>query len=199
MRSIYIVPGIAMLLAASGPALGQVTPVSKTTAQPNEQVMPGTENIKNKEAKMKRNKETIKAIFEQSFNKRNMELLGDLVDPEYVAPNGEHGPAGFKKTFGGLIKVMPDIQWNLKDLAADSDKVFARWEVNGTNTGQFQHFPATGKKVTGTGMGIFTFRDGKVISSIVQTDRLGFLQQIGVLPLDLSALSNGAKEPNNKE
>jgi hypothetical protein len=39
-----------------------------------------------------------------------------------------------------------------------------------------------GKSVTNSGSGIFHFKDDKVVAAGLETDRLGFLQQIGAVP-----------------
>ena len=65
-----------------------------------------------------------------------------------------------------------------------------KWTIQGTHTGQFQYIAPTGKKVSSTGIGIYTLKDGKINATQVLTDRLGFLQELGVLPADLSTLVN---------
>ncbi|TWJ02384.1 putative ester cyclase [Mucilaginibacter frigoritolerans] len=139
---------------------------------------------------MENNKEVIRRLFEEALNNRKMGLLAELVSANYTSQNGDKGPEGMEKTFSGLIKAFPDLQWHIKELIAEGDKVFANWEVQGTNTGQYQVFAPTGKSVTGTGMGVFTFKDGKIVQSSVQTDRLGFLQALDILPHDLSRVNS---------
>ena len=63
-----------------------------------------------------------------------------------------------------------------------------RWSWKGTHSGQFQQFAATGKIISNSAMAIYEFKDGKIINNLVQTDRFGFLQELGILPADLSAL-----------
>ena len=139
---------------------------------------------------MENNKEVIRRLFEDALNKRNMGLLTELVSADYTSSDGDKGAAAMEKTFRGLIKAFPDLQWHIKELFAESEKVFASWDVQGTNTGQYQVFAPTGKNVTGSGMGVFTFKDGKIVQSDVQTDRLGFLQALDILPRDLSHLNS---------
>jgi len=145
----------------------------------------------NKEFKMsaiQKNKEVIRQLLEESLNKRNMGLLQDLVSGDYVGAQGKKGPAAFEGTLVGLIKAVPDIQWKIEDLVGEEDKVVVRWKWHGTNTGQYINFAATGKSITNTGIAIFEIKNGKIISSQVETDRLGFLQELDVLPVDLTLL-----------
>jgi len=136
------------------------------------------------------NKEVVRKIYEQALNKRNMKLLQDLVSAEYVGIRGMKGAAAFEEPVAALIKALPDVQWNIEELIGEGDKVLVRWKLQGTHTGPFQNFVATGKTVTNDGMGIYEFKNGKIVSNQIHTDRLGFLQQLEVLPSDLTLLSN---------
>jgi predicted ester cyclase len=136
------------------------------------------------------NKEVVKKIYEQAMNKRNLRLLKEIISEDYMGVQGIKGPAGFEATITALVHSFPDIQWKILELIGEGDKVMVKWEIQGTHTNAFQHIAPTGKKVTGTGMGIYEFKDGKVVSTQVQTDRLGFLQELGVLPADLSQLTS---------
>ncbi len=137
---------------------------------------------------IQKNKEVIRQLIEESLNKRNTGLLQDLVSGDYVGAQGKKGPAAFEGTLVGLIKAVPDIQWKIEDLIGEVDKVVVRWKWHGTSTGQYNNFAATGKSITNTGIAIFEFKNGKIISSQVETDRLGFLQELDVLPVDLTLL-----------
>jgi steroid delta-isomerase-like uncharacterized protein len=138
---------------------------------------------------IQKNKETISALYNNGFNKRELKLLQDFISPDYTGIDGTKGPASFEATVIALIKAMPDVQWKIQELLGEDEKVVVRWKIQGTQTGVFSGFPATGNTVSSDGMAIFEFEAGKIIRGTVQTDRLGFLQQIDVLPTDLSQLS----------
>ncbi len=131
---------------------------------------------------MQHNKETIRRLFEQALNKRNMGLLQELVADSYTGLQGQQGPAGFEGPIAPLIKAFPDIQWHIQQLCAEGDQVMVQWKWLGTHTAQYLELAATGKKVSNDGMGVFTLQDGKVIKAQLLTDRLGFWQQLDMLP-----------------
>jgi steroid delta-isomerase-like uncharacterized protein len=133
---------------------------------------------------IQKNKEVVQRLFEQALNKKNLGLLPDLIGPDFTDPPGEKGPAGFRATIEPLIKAFPDIRYELGDMVAEEDKVAVQWTWHGTQTGQFRNTPATGKLVTDDGMAIFTLKEGKITGGAILTDRLGFLQKLGVLPAD---------------
>jgi steroid delta-isomerase-like uncharacterized protein len=139
------------------------------------------------------NKRNVDRLFEACFNQGDVGLLEELVSPEYVGLQGERGPAGFKGIVVGLRTAFPDIHYTVEDLVAENDKVAVRWHWSGTHQAPFRAFPASHHKVTSTGAGIFRFRDGKIVAATLETDRLGFLQQVGVVPPD--AVLNAPQRP----
>jgi predicted ester cyclase/heme-degrading monooxygenase HmoA len=157
-------------------------------------------STKNKEVIMsatQHNKEVVRKLYEQSLNKRNLELLRDLVSEDYVGVRGIKGAAGFQEPVVPVIKGFPDIQWTIEELLGEGDKVFVKWKLQGTHTGQWQHYAITGKTITNEGMAVFELKDGKIINGKVLTDRLDFLQQLGALPQDLTQLSN--RQPSGNQ
>ena len=134
------------------------------------------------------NKELVRKIYDQSFNKRNFDLLKDLISEEYTGIQGKKGVAGFQDPVQVLIKSFPDMLWIVTNLIAEDDKVFVSWRVEGTYTSSFNNIPATGKKISSDGMCVLTLKEGKVISTQVLTDRLHFLQELEVLPADVNVL-----------
>lgn len=177
MRLLMNSIGLAAMLLVPGRSDGQVKNHINT-------------NTKNKEVVMAiQNKEVVRKLYEESLNKRNLELLHDFVSDEYVGPGGARGVSAFEEPVTAVIKGFPDIQWQIEALIADGDQVVVKWKIHGTHTGRFQQLSPTGKTVSNDGIGIYTLKDGKVVRTQVHTDRLSFLQQLNVLPTDLTLLS----------
>jgi predicted ester cyclase/heme-degrading monooxygenase HmoA len=141
------------------------------------------------------NKEVIRKVYE-AMNTRNVASLQSVISEEYTSATGTKGSAGFYEPIVTLTKALPDIQWKVEELIAEGDKVVVQQKVTGTQTGQFQYIAPTGNAVVNNGIAIYTFRNGKITSSQVNTDRLGFLQQLEVLPADLSTLQVNKEEVN---
>ncbi|HEY9048361.1 MAG TPA: ester cyclase [Ohtaekwangia sp.] len=135
------------------------------------------------------NKETIRKIY-AAMNTRNTESLRNSIAEEYTSATGTQGAAGFQEPLAILIKAFPDIHWNIEDLVAEGDKIVVKQKVTGTHANQFQYIAPTGNSIVNDGIAIYTFRQGKVAGSQVYTDRLGFLQQLEVVPTDLAAFAN---------
>jgi steroid delta-isomerase-like uncharacterized protein len=133
------------------------------------------------------NKRRVRALFEDCFTGGKLELLDELIAPTYSGPQGEKGADGFKRIVVGLRTAFPDIRYAIEDITAEGDRVALRWRWTGTHRGPFRTFAATMKPFENTGMATFQLRDGKIVAGTIETDRLGFLQQLGVVPADAGA------------
>lgn len=139
---------------------------------------------------MEQNKAVIRKLYEQTMNQRNIALLHELISDDYTNVRKQKGVAAFSEPITMLINAFPDIQWKIEELIGEYDKVVVRWKWHGTHTGPFQQFTPTGKTVSNDGVGIFELKNGKVTNICIDTDRLGFLQQVEALPADVTLFSN---------
>jgi steroid delta-isomerase-like uncharacterized protein len=140
-----------------------------------------------------RNKQVVRRIFEEYVNRGTPELLEELFAQDYVgAPSGAPtmGRDGFAAALRALRDGFPDVRYSISDLIAEGDRVAIRWQWQGTHSGVFRGpagtFPPTGRSISNDGIAIFQVGEGKVTQAWVITDRLGFLQAIGVLPVPAS-------------
>lgn len=145
-------------------------------------------NKKMETATIERNETIVRAVFEQAINERKPELLKNYIADEFVGARGARGAAGFLEPIKPLLAAFPDIRWHIEETVADGNKVAVRWRWTGTHKATFVSLEPTGKTISSDGMAIFELKDGKVIAANVQTDRLGFLQAMDVLPTDINQL-----------
>src|SRR5438552_2872085 len=100
-----------------------------------------------KEDAMEKNKDVARRIYEEVLNKRDLDLLDELVSPEYIEhdplPGQGTGIAGMKDRYRMLFDGL-DPHFSIEDVIAEGDKVVVRWVNSGTNVGQFLGIPATG-------------------------------------------------------
>jgi len=76
----------------------------------------------------------------------------------------------------------PDLSMSFDEQVADGDRVVTRWTAGGTHQGALQGIPATGRSARISGIFIHRLSDGIVTESWASFDRLGLLQQLGVIP-----------------
>jgi predicted ester cyclase len=126
---------------------------------------------------LNRNKQTIRSLYEEALSGHRLQLIDELFAPEFPG-----GAAGFRAQIAGLISAFPDIQYTVLDLVAEGERVAVRWQWAGTHAAPFRGFAPTQAKVSNDGMAIFAFSGGRIAGVELQTDRLGFLQQLGIVP-----------------
>ena len=90
--------------------------------------------------------------------------------------------AGFEQTTNEEDVAFPDWKTTTVDLTSQGNRVVMRFIGTGTQTGPLGGLPATGHKVTITGMRMFQIEGGRITDTWVNYDELGLLQQLGVVP-----------------
>lgn len=133
------------------------------------------------------NKALVRRGVENVWNGRNLDVIDEVVANDFVihaaSPDKEiHGREGVRQQFAGLRAAFPDLHFMIEDHIAEGDRVVTRWAAQGTHQGTFQGVPATGKRITLTGIDIDRIADGKVVECWMTMDELGLLQQLGVIP-----------------
>jgi steroid delta-isomerase-like uncharacterized protein len=132
------------------------------------------------------NKIVITRLFEETFNKRKLEMLDDIVAGDYVdhypIPGRPPGPARVRLQMEKLLVSFPDVNYSLEDLVAEGDLVAARYVLEGTHEGKFMDIEATGKHVTVRGMDFFRLSGGLIAEYWECLDKLSLLRQLGASP-----------------
>jgi len=137
-------------------------------------------------ARTEENKQLVHRLYE-TINGGKLEAIHPLVDDACPGAQGGHGPAAFAAPIRALRQAFPDLRYTVEDLVAEGDRVAVRWNWTGTHEGPFAQYPPSHRKVTNHGMAIFRIKDGRIVASSIQTDRLGFLQEIGAVSKDVGA------------
>jgi len=76
----------------------------------------------------------------------------------------------------------PDFRHIIQDIIAEGDRVATRLTVQGTHQGELRGIAPTGKKITATGMRFCRITNGQIQEDWHNSDTLGLLQQLGVIP-----------------
>ncbi|RDV12973.1 ester cyclase [Pontibacter diazotrophicus] len=134
------------------------------------------------------NKKISRRVYE-IFSSDNLDALDEMLDRNFIDhyPQPGQGPGidGVKQMLASLRKAFPDLQWIVKDMVAEDDKVVARLNVAGTHQGMYKGIPATGEQASIPLINIFRIADGKVVERWGVEDQLSLMQQLG------SAASSG--------
>jgi steroid delta-isomerase-like uncharacterized protein len=133
------------------------------------------------------NKNVVRRLFEEVWNKGNLQVTDELFTPNYAhhdasTPDVGRGPDSEKKRATLYRTAFPDIRLTIEDLIAEGETVIARWSCRGTHKGDLSGIPPTGKQVNITGVSIARFANGKMSEGWVNWDALALMQQLGVVP-----------------
>ena len=134
------------------------------------------------------NKALVRRVMAELVNTGNTVLVDELVAPGFVRHDlggGPDivGPEGVKLLVAALRAAFPDIQMTIEDIIAEGDKLVVRYTARGTHSGGIQGIAPTGRKVTWAGINIYRGESGKVVETWQLSDRLGLMQQLGVVPI----------------
>lgn len=138
------------------------------------------------------NKASYRSFIEEAWNKGNLAVIKELASPDLVAhflpPGTPPGSEGMMKWIASSRSAFPDVRVTVDDLVAEGDRIVARWTMTGTHRGPFPNHvknlvPGTGRRISGEGIDIWRYdANGKWIECWSNFDRLGMMQQLGVIP-----------------
>ncbi len=85
----------------------------------------------------------------------------------------------------GMLTAFSDTKSTVHEVVAEGHTVTAHWTWQAIHTGNLPNLgvPATGKCIKFSGCSIYHFRDGKITEQWEYGDLLGFMQQLGVIPV----------------
>jgi steroid delta-isomerase-like uncharacterized protein len=123
--------------------------------------------------------------FFDLVNDGNLDAIGGLIAPGFqlhfdgMPVFDEQGATEF---FRGFVAAFPGIHHEILDQFAADDRVATRILVTGVQSGDFMGMPATGRQISIGGINIHRFADGHIAEQWVNSDSLGMLQQLGMIP-----------------
>ena len=130
------------------------------------------------------NRAIVGRLYEEVWNQRRTELLGELISPSHALldhnmSGSEIGPEAYKRRFLMFLKGFPDLRITIEDIVGENEKIVAAWTISGTHRGEFLGVPATNKIVSVDGITISHLANGKIIDSQVMWDQLGLMKNLG--------------------
>jgi steroid delta-isomerase-like uncharacterized protein len=129
------------------------------------------------------NKALVIRFVDEFWSERNLEAADELMTPDVVIHQPEVGGIGGLRAFCTAMRTaFPDWHSTAEELVAEGDLVAERWTGRGTQHGEFQGIPATGRHVTVPGVVFYRIRDGKIAEFRGSFDTLSMLQQLGAIP-----------------
>ena len=131
------------------------------------------------------NKAVARRFFE-ALEANDQAALKELLAPDLVAHHsGMPGALTREAVLQGISMfkaAFSEQQYTIEDQIAEGDKVANLTTWRATQTGEFQHLPPTGERVTVSGISIERINNGKIVERWLNMDQMGLMQQLGLTP-----------------
>ena len=125
-------------------------------------------------------------LFAEIASGHDVSRFAEIVAPDYVNHNAfaEPGLEGVKKVFAGILAGVPDLEVFVEDVfvSADGSRVVGRYRYEGTHTGNFLGYPATGNPFAMRSIDIWRVEDGRFVEHWDELNTLDVFIQVGAVP-----------------
>jgi steroid delta-isomerase-like uncharacterized protein len=124
----------------------------------------------------------VRALWEQAFNGRDLDVLDAITAPDFVnhnaLPGTPPGPEGHRQVVQRLWEAFPDAHFEIEHLATDGATVICVGTMSGTHEGTLLGVPATGRRVKWRQCHLYRFGDdGRAVEHDAIRDDVSLLRQ----------------------
>ncbi len=143
-------------------------------------------------------KAVVQRFYKELWSEGNLDVADELFAGNFIghAPGNSltRGPAGVRKLVSDWRTGVPDMTVEIHAQVAEGSRCATRFTGRGTHLGTWLGIPATGKKVSLSGIAITRVIGGKVVSDWGEFDVMGLFQQLGVMqrPAGMPAAASAA-------
>jgi predicted ester cyclase len=143
------------------------------------------------------NKQLVRRFVEEVCNQDKLDVIDEIYAPVHrthacwpnpvrldsnEAPSETSTPADLKHNAALGRAGFSDLHYTLDEIVAEGDRVRFAMTTRGTHTGPLHGIAATGKSLWWTTFGTVRVEHGKIAETWVLWDRLGYFQQLGLVP-----------------
>lgn len=136
-------------------------------------------------AKVEKNIKMYSQTWDDIINTGNLELINNTNFTDNItmimSPENIVGIDGFKDYYSNFVTGFSDVEFTIKDIFGQGDKIVKHWNFKGKHTGEFFGIPATGNMVDVEGTTLVKMQDGKIAQEQDFMDNMIFLQQLGIV------------------
>ncbi|MDR3510164.1 MAG: ester cyclase [Caulobacteraceae bacterium] len=124
-------------------------------------------------------------LFADIVSGHDFSRFDEIVAPTYVNHNAfaEPGREGAKDIFRAMLAGVPDLKAFAEDVfvSADGSRVVGRYRYEGTHTGNFLGYPATGNAFSMRSIDIWRVEDGRFVEHWDELNTLDAFIQVGAV------------------
>jgi steroid delta-isomerase-like uncharacterized protein len=125
---------------------------------------------------------SISRQFYEEYDRNDRQALARLLAPDCVVHLPGAGPLSreaFLQVSAGFAEAFAESRTSFEDQVADEEVAVIRWIWEITHVRPFQGIPATGRRISLSGVTVNQFAGGKIVEQWVYFDQLSLLQQLG--------------------
>jgi steroid delta-isomerase-like uncharacterized protein len=124
----------------------------------------------------------VRQFVDEFWSRGNLNAADTLMTRDAVIHEPVTGtPEDLKAVATTIRSAFPDWHSTVEEVIVEGDRVAERWTGRGTHRGEFQGISPTGKQVEVSGVVFYRIEDGKIAEFRGQYDRMGLMQQLGVM------------------
>ena len=124
--------------------------------------------------------------WDEIINKGKLDLFNDSNFTKNITmhegPKDVIGIDSARAYYANYLTGFSNINFTIKDVFGQGDKIVKYWNFKGTHTGVFFGIAPTGKTVNVDGVTLVRMENGKIAEERDILDNLEFMQQLGLIP-----------------
>ena len=129
------------------------------------------------------NKDIAIRLYRETFDNHDLGIADKLLAPGFIFHNAGseiRGREGWRAFAGDWLTGFPDLGLTVDFAMAEDDRVLLHWRGGGTHTGEFRGTPATGGRISASGLTLFRLSSGRIEEMWDETEAFGELQALAV-------------------
>lgn len=131
-------------------------------------------------------KELTRRTWEEILPSGDAEALAAVIDTNCVShdlpPGMPQGVEGVVQTIAMLHRAFSEQRYEVHRVVGEGDMVVIDATLHGRHTGEFFGIPPTGREIALRSIHLVRYEGGREAETWALSDRLGLLQQLGVVP-----------------
>jgi predicted ester cyclase len=125
--------------------------------------------------------ELVTQIIESVFNQGNLDLVEELITPDFTINGQLFGRDGFRSAVAWWRVRFPDLHIKIEEVIAADERVGVWYTACGTLRGEFNGISSSGRKACWSGYYQFRIQEGRIADGRFLSDRLGIAHQLGAV------------------
>ena len=125
-------------------------------------------------------------VWDEILNRGKLDMFNDSNFTKdvvmYSKPSDVIGIDSMKAYYANFLTGFSNIQFTIKDVFGQGDKLVKYWNFKGVHTGVFFGIPPTGKAVSLDGTTLVRMSNGKIAEERDFFDNMDFMTQLGLVP-----------------